>query len=78
MWNYLSKGEDDIRRSFNKLDQNRDGYITKEDLTSYLTNSGLVPNESEDKAVKCIKSLDLNGDGKISYPEFVMGWKFHC
>ena len=66
-----------MRRAFNKLDLNRDGYITKEELTSYLTHSGLLPNESEEKAVKCFTRLDLNGDGKISYPEFVMGWKFH-
>ena len=67
-----------MRRAFNKLDLNRDGYVTKEELTCYLRNSGLLPNECEEKAAKCFKNLDLNGDGRISYPEFVMGWKFHC
>ena len=78
LWNYLTKGEDDMRQAFNKLDLNHDGYVTKEELTCYLKNSGLLPDESEEKAIKCFKNLDLNGDGRISYPEFVMGWKFHC
>ena len=26
--------------------------------------------------VKCLEDIDVNGDGKVSYPEFLMVWKF--
>ena len=48
LWNYLTKGEDDMRQAFNKLDLNHDGYVSKEELTCYLKNSGLLPDESEE------------------------------
>ena len=78
LWNYLSKGENDMRQAFNKLDLNHDGYISKDELSQYLGYSGLLKRERDAKVQKCFNCLDLNGDGRISYPEFVMAWKYHC
>ena len=67
-----------MRKAFNKLDLNQDGYVTKDELAQYLKKSGLSNTEKDAKLQKCFHSLDLNGDGKISYPEFFMAWKFQC
>ena len=75
---HLSKEEDDILQAFNKLDTNGDGFVTKDELTLYLKNCGVLRNSNDDTAQKCFNRFDLNGDGRISYPEFVMAWKFNC
>ena len=75
---HLSKEEDDILQAFNKLDSNGDGFVTKDELTLYLRNCGVLRNNNDDTAQKCFNRFDLNGDGRISYPEFVMAWKFNC
>ena len=71
-----------MRKAFNKLDINKDGYVTKDELAQYLfmcyCGSGLSKREKEAKVQKAFTFLDLNGDGKISYPEFFMAWKFLC
>merc|ERR1712020_226070 len=78
LWNYLTIGENDMRQAFNKLDLNKDGYVSRDELAQYLGQSGLLKREVDAKVQQCFNSLDLNGDGKISYPEFVMSWKFRC
>ena len=67
-----------MRKAFNKLDINQDGYVTKDELAQYLKQSGLSKTEKDVKLQRCFHSLDLNGDGKISYPEFFMAWKLQC
>jgi len=74
----MSNGDNDMRKAFNKLDINKDGYVTKDELAQYLNGSGLSKREKEAKVQKAFTFLDLNGDGKISYPEFFMAWKFLC
>jgi len=79
LWRYLTKNDQDTRKAFNTLDINRDGYVSKAELVFYLKSLDMVlEKDDEDSTVlNCFYRLDLNGDGKISYPEFVMGWKFY-
>ena len=30
----------------------------------------------EEEAKKCLADIDVDGDGKVSYPEFLLVWKF--
>jgi Ca2+-binding EF-hand superfamily protein len=31
---------------------------------------------TEEAAKKCVEDLDADGDGRISFPEFLLAWKF--
>ena len=58
----------ELKKAFDFYDENGDGYITKLELTNVLTRLG---NDIVDKEVETIiQSVDLDGDGKISYDEF--------
>lgn len=35
---------------------------------------GFVSNK-EDEVSKCLKDMDLDGDGRVSYAEFMVKWK---
>lgn len=35
---------------------------------------GFVSNK-EAEATKCMKDMDLNGDGRVSYAEFMVKWR---
>ncbi len=35
---------------------------------------GSVANK-EEEASKCIKEMDLDGDGKVSFAEFMLKWR---
>ena len=61
------------------VDINRDGYVSKAELVFYLKSLDMVlEKDDEDSTVlNCFYRLDLNGDGKISYPEFVIGWTLY-
>merc|ERR1712073_216250 len=55
------EGETEIRKEFSKLDTDNSGYITKDKMT---------------EAKKCIAELDVDKDGRVSYPEFLLVWKY--
>ena len=80
LWKSLTKHDGDMRKAFNTLDANQDGYISKSEVAFYLKSLfNTLEKKNEDAIVqKCFRHLDLNGDGKISYPEFIMGWKSYC
>ena len=69
-----------MRKAFNTIDANQDGYISKSELAFYLKSLNKTLEKKNENAIveKCFSHLDLNGDGKISYPEFIMGWKSYC
>merc|ERR1712224_1143398 len=56
-------GEDEgkIRAEFGKLDADMSGYITKDKM---------------EEAKKAIDKLDVDKDGKVSYPEFILVMKY--
>jgi len=35
---------------------------------------GFVENK-EEEATKCLNEMDLDGDGRVSYPEFMLKWR---
>ena len=43
-------------------------------LFQAITKMGFVSN-TEEEASKCLKEMDLDGDGKVSYAEFMVKWK---
>ena len=69
-----------MRKAFDTLDANQDGYISKSELAFYLKRLYNTLEKKNENAIvqKCFSHLDLNGDGKIWYPEFIMGWKSYC
>ena len=58
--------EERIAEAFDRLDADDSGYISKKNLRDFLGNK-YTPAEVE----KIISMGDLNGDGKISYSEFL-------
>ena len=39
-----------------------------------MTKMGFV-NNKEEEAVKCLREMDLDGDGRVSYAEFMVKWR---
>ena len=50
------------------MDANKDGVVTKEELTTLL--KGLGESVTDDVVDEMIKIADENGDGKIQFEEF--------
>ena len=67
--------EKEIRGEFDRMDVDRSGYISKEEMLKMITNNNCLRN-MEEEAKKCLDEIDVDGNGKISYPEFLMVWKF--
>ena len=51
------------------MDANKDGVVTREELTTLL--KGLGENVTDDVVDEMIKIADDNNDGKIQFEEFV-------
>ncbi|KAK7261613.1 hypothetical protein RIF29_27928 [Crotalaria pallida] len=62
--------EEDMREAFNVFDQNRDGFITVEELRSVLSSLGLKQGRTVEDCKKMIMKVDVDGDGKVDYKEF--------
>lgn len=66
------KNNDDLEleQAFNFFDRDKDGFITKSELNQALKKLGndMIDNDLDE----IIKSVDLDGDNKISYSEFVL------
>jgi Ca2+-binding EF-hand superfamily protein len=48
--------------------------ITSSNFLKVIGNMGFVSNK-EDEVSKCLKDMDLDGDGRVSYAEFMVKWK---
>jgi len=72
----LTQEEKTIREEFDKLDQDGSGFICKSEMMKTISGCNFLAGDREAEAKKCIDDIDVNGDGKISYPEFLMVWKF--
>jgi len=66
--------EDDIKIAFQEYDIDHDGYITKDEMVEAIERMGFVSNK-EEEANKCLKEMDLDGDGRVSFAEFMVKWK---
>ncbi|XP_019436545.1 PREDICTED: calmodulin-like protein 3 [Lupinus angustifolius] len=72
---YLSIIEDrdeekDMKEAFNVFDQNRDGFITVEELRSVFASLGLKQGRTVEDCKKMIMKVDVDGDGMVDYNEF--------
>ena len=57
-------------------DKDRSGYISKEEMFAAIGNCSHLGGSMEEEAKKCLDDIDVDGDGRISYPEFLLVWKF--
>lgn len=59
-----------LKDEFNKIDENKDGVISKDELIKCL--SMIYPlNESKTKANEIFDEIDFNNDGSINFSEFI-------
>ena len=58
-----------VLEGFEKLDQNGDGFLTREEIKEFFKKTGQKWRHSVDE--KSFAKTDKDGDGKISIAEFV-------
>ena len=59
----------ELKKAFQVMDANKDGVVTKEELSQLL--KGLGEDVTDEVVEEMIKIADDNGDGKIQFEEFV-------
>jgi len=77
LWNALHGGgeaEAKIREEFSKLDTDKSGYISKDEMLTVI--SGSFTGDKQAEAQRCVAELDVDKDGKVSYPEFLLVMKY--
>merc|ERR1712038_1989271 len=69
-------GDDEgkIRAEFGKLDADKSGYITKDEMVAVISSE--FQGDKMEEAKKAIDKLDVDKDGKVSYPEFILVMKY--
>ncbi|XP_067661485.1 calmodulin-4-like [Haliotis asinina] len=63
-----------IRRMFKKADVNKDGFLTADELQAALSSAadeGVEPLPMSE-VEHLISTIDINGDGKLNYEEFLL------
>ena len=60
---------EELRKAFDVMDENKDGTITKSELTNLLSSMG--ESVGDDVINDMMALADENGDGKIDFEEFV-------
>ena len=51
-------------------------YFVHEKVTRLFTYFSIIRDLQMEEAKKCIAELDVDQDGKVSYPEFILVWKY--
>jgi len=70
------EGDTEIRKEFSQLDGDNSGFITKEEMLEVISNCDHFTGDKMGEALKCIEELDVDKDGRVSYPEFLLVWKY--
>jgi len=65
----VEDAEKEMRQAFKAFDKDGNGFISPEELKEAMGNMGIPLNE-EDVALM-MSEADVNGDGQISYQEFI-------
>merc|ERR1712133_64961 len=65
------EGQDEleIRKEFVKLDTDSSGFITKDEMMAIITDCDHFSGDKMEEAEKCVAELDVDEDGRVSYPE---------
>ncbi|KAG6546512.1 hypothetical protein Mapa_012061 [Marchantia paleacea] len=66
----------EMRRVFQKFDENNDGLICAQDLHRFMSRLGF--QMSQDEAVSMLESVDSNGDGRVDFQEFLSLYRSLC
>jgi len=77
LWNALHGGgeaEAKIREEFTKLDADKSGFISKDEMLAVI--SGSFTGDKQAEAERCVAELDVDKDGRVSYPEFLLVMKY--
>lgn len=59
---------------FRRFDRNKDGFITREELQTSLEECRMRQLEIDMDEI--MKKADRDGDGKLSYDDFIKGCRF--
>ncbi|XP_039009038.1 calmodulin-like protein 3 [Hibiscus syriacus] len=62
--------EEDMMEAFNVFDQNRDGFITFDELKSVLSSLGLKQGKAIEDCQKMITKVGADGDGRVNFMVF--------
>merc|ERR1711944_265670 len=75
LWQALH-GDDEgkIRAEFGKLDTDNSGYITRDEMVAVISSE--FQGDKMEEAKKAIEKLDVDKDGRVSYPEFILVMKY--
>merc|ERR1712168_1571105 len=77
LWNALHGGgeaEQKIREESTKLDSDKSGFISKDEMLAVI--SGSFTGDKQAEAERCVAALDVDKDGRVSYPEFMLVMKY--
>merc|ERR1712088_273393 len=74
LWNALHGDSDSIRGEFTKLDADQSGFISKDEMLAVI--SGSFTGDKQAEAEKCVAELNVDKDGRVSYPEFLLVMKY--
>ena len=58
----------ELRKAFDVMDANKDGFVTKDELKNLL--KGLGEDVTDEVVDEMISIADANGDGKVEFDEF--------
>ena len=59
---------EELKKAFEVLDENKDGVISKEELSKLL--GGLGEDVTDDVVTEMMNLADTDGDGKVNFEEF--------
>nr|ACO14920.1 Squidulin [Caligus clemensi] len=79
LWSCLSSPEpptSEIREEFHRLDKDSDGYISTEEMMNIVERFSHTLKDRTEIAKECLKDIDINKDGRVSLPEFLICWKY--
>ena len=70
--------EKKIREEFLRLDKDQSGFITKEEMMNVVADPFYFSGDfSQVNAAKsALDAMDVDQDGKLSYPEYLLALKF--